>query len=73
MYELLKKLDNIQILDELVKKGVLSITIATHKSIYEVYLLELKKDKKAQAITNTSIETKTPERAIYKIIKAMEQ
>ena len=73
MYEILQKLENDSLLDQLVKQGIVSITIAGHKLIYEVYLKELKKEKKAQAITNTSIETHTPERTIYRIIKTMEK
>lgn len=72
MYKILQQLEDNNLLDKLVKQGIVSITIAGHKMIYEVYLLNLKTEKKAQAITNTSIETKTPERTIYRIIKVME-
>jgi hypothetical protein len=72
MYKILQQLEDVNLLDKLVKQGIVSITIAGHKMIYEVYLKELKTVKKAQAITNTSIDTKTPERTIYRIIKVME-
>lgn len=69
---MLQQLENVNLLDQLVKNGIVSIVIVSHKKIYETYLLELKKEKKPQAITNTSIQTKTPERTIYRIIKSME-
>ena len=72
MYEILQELEGKNLLDKLVKQGIVSITIAGHKMIYEIYLKELKTNKKAQAITNTSIDTKTPERTIYRIIEKME-
>lgn len=74
MYEKLKQLEDLRLLDQLVKNGIISITIAGRKMIYEVYLKEFKKERnKAQAITNTSESTKTPERTIYRIIKLMEE
>lgn len=72
MYKTLQELEDMNMLDKLVKQGIMSITIAGHKLIYEIYLKELKTNKKAQAITNTSIDTKTPEPTIYRIIKKME-
>lgn len=72
MYEVLQELANANLLDKAIKKGVVSITLAGHKLIYEIYLRELKSVKKSQAITNTSVETKTPESSIYRIIKVME-
>lgn len=73
MYEVLRKLEDFNLLDKAIKQGVVSITIAGHKKIYEVYLREIEVNKKPQAITNTSIETKTPESTIYRIIKSMEE
>jgi hypothetical protein len=72
MYKQLRQLEEINMLDQLVRSGIVSIIIASHKQVYEVYLTELKKERKAQAITNTSIKTNTPERTIYRIIKTME-
>jgi hypothetical protein len=72
VYEYLKLLEKRNLLDLLVKKGIVPITLAGHKLIYEVYLKEMKSNSKSQAITNTSIETKTPERTIYRIIAQME-
>jgi ribosomal protein L13 len=72
MYETLKLLEDKGLFKTLIKQGVLSITIAGHKMIYETYLREKSKTgSNSQAITNTSIETKTPERTIYKVIKKM--
>lgn len=72
MYEILQQLDEHNLFDKLVKSGIVSLTVAGHKKVYEVYLIERQKEKKPQAITNTSIQTNTPERTIYKIIKEME-
>ena len=72
MYKILQQLEDRNLLDQLVKNGIVSVVIISHKKVYEIYLLELKKEKKSQAITNTSIQTKIPERTIYRIIKSME-
>jgi len=72
MYKILQELEDVNLLDKLVKQGIVSITIAGHKMIYEIYLKELKSNDKPQAITNTSISTKTDERTVYRIIKKME-
>jgi predicted transcriptional regulator len=72
MYEALKILEEKNLFDQLVKQGIISITIAGHKYIYEMYLREKEKGNgTSQAVTNTSIETNTPESTIYKIIKKM--
>ncbi len=73
MYKHLQRLEELNLLDTLVKQGIISITIAGQKMIYEVYMKERKSAKnKSEAVVNTSIETNTPERTIYRIIKAME-
>ena len=66
MYETIKILEEKNLFKSLVKQGI--ITIAGHKYIYETYLKE-KGIKTTQAVTNTSIETKTTESNVYKIIK----
>ena len=72
MYEAIKILEEKNLFDKLVKQGIISITIVGHKYIYETYLREKAKgNKTTQAVTNTSIETKTPESTIYKIIRKM--
>ena len=72
MYEAIKILEEKNLFDTLVKQGIISITIAGHKYIYETYLREKAKGNgTSQAVTNTSFETGTPERAIYKIISKM--
>lgn len=72
MYETLKILEEQGLLDKCVKQGIVSITLAGYKMIYETYLREKKKRiKNSQAITNTSIITRTDEKTIYKIIKKM--
>lgn len=72
MYETLKILEEKNLFNNLVKQGIISITIAGHKFIYETYLREKSKGiGTSQAVTNTAIETKTPESTIYKIIRKM--
>jgi hypothetical protein len=72
MYETLKILEEKNLFDNLVKQGIISITIAGHKYIYEFYLREKQKGNgTSQAVTNVSIETRTPESTIYKIIRKM--
>ena len=73
MYEVIKILEEKNLFDRLVKQGIISITIAGHKYIYETYLREKAKGFKGkQAVTNTSEVTKTPERTVYRIIQKME-
>ena len=72
MYDKIIQLQKAEMFEELVKAGIIPITIAGYKLIYEVYLRERKKHPKPQAISNTSEETKTPERTIYRIVKKME-
>ena len=73
MYKHLQRLEEMNLLDTLVKQGIISITIAGQKLIYEVYLKERNIAKnKTEAVVNTSVETNTPERTIYRIIKSME-
>lgn len=72
MYEAIKILEEQNLFKELVKQGLISITIAGHKYIYETYLKEKGNGNgTSQAVTNTSIETRTPESTIYKIIRKM--
>jgi hypothetical protein len=72
MYETIKILESNNLFDQAVKQGIISITIVGHKYIYEQFLREKEKGHKTtQAVTNTSIETGTPESTIYKIIRKM--
>ncbi len=74
MYESLKILEENNLFDTLVKQGIISITIAGHKYIYETFLKEKSKGiGTSQAVTNTSIETATPESTVYKIIRKMKK
>lgn len=73
MYKHLLQLEEINLLDTLVKQGIISITLAGHKMIYEIYLRKRTLgEKKMEAVVNTSVETGTPERTIRWIIKKME-
>ncbi len=72
MYDIIKTLEEKNLFSHLVKQGIISTTIVGHKHVYETYLKE-KADGycTSQAVTNTSIETRTPESTVYKIIKKM--
>lgn len=73
MYKHLQRLEEMNLLDTLVKQGIISITIAGQKLIYEIYLKKRKDgEKKMEAVVNTSVETGTAERTIRRIIDAME-
>ena len=72
MYETIKMLEEQNLFDKLVKQGIIPITIAGHKYIYEIYLREKENGIKGkQAVTNTSEITNTSERTVYHIIKLM--
>lgn len=66
-------MEELNLLDTLVKQGVISITIAGQKLIYEHYLKRRKDgEKKMEAVVNTSVETGATERTIRRIIATME-
>ncbi len=75
-YAVLKKMESEGMLKEAIKSGVVSVTLAGQKMIYEVYLNAYKENKlitnKRQAAVATSIKTNTSLRHVFRIIKDME-
>lgn len=73
MYELLKKLEDSEMLDKAVSKGIISVTIAGQKFIYEMFLRNMKRyKKKPKAVEETAIETDCSTRYVYRVITKME-
>ena len=77
MYETIKELEEKGLFQKAVESGLISITVAGQKMIYEIYLKIRQQGYKdgfgkRQSVLRTSIETKTSEANIYSIIKRME-
>lgn len=72
MYEMIKELEQKDMLKKCIKCGIIPVTVIGQKLVYEVYL-KLKREGHSgkQLITNVSEETKTPERTVYRIVKKM--
>ena len=72
MYESLKKLEEQGILNTLIKQGIISVTLAGHKYVYEIYMREKEKGlSTTEAVAITSDLTKHSESVIYKIMRKM--
>lgn len=72
-YELLSKLQELPYYNQLLKQGVVPITLVDYKVIYEWYLQEKSSGTKGgQLITNVGEEFKIGDRTVYAIIKSME-
>ena len=72
-YEILTKLDEIGMLNEVVKKELIPITSIFHKQLYELYLMYSQHEKtKSGAVMSTAVEAQVSERTVWYIIKKME-
>lgn len=71
-YELLEMLKNDGVLEYVVEKGIIPVTLAYHKVVYENYLNERKFRKKSEAILQTSVNCDMSTRQVWNIIKNME-
>lgn len=69
-YEFIKSLDQKMYL-EMVKRGIIPITIMTYLTIYEYYLSELNTNTKAEAITFAADKYNCTEQTIYNVIRYM--
>lgn len=69
-YEFIKSLDQKMYL-EMVRRGIIPITIMTYLTIYEFYLNELKTNTKAESITYAADKYNCTEQTIYNVIKFM--
>ena len=70
-YEILISFENNLSFLNLLKKGVIPLSVLDKKVYYEYYLNERKTTNKAQSITNTSEEYKVSERTIIRAIDFM--
>jgi len=74
LYKELKRLKDENRLAELVKCGVISVSVSNHFEIYESYLKELRSiylDKKSDALKNVAIKYNVSDKLIYYIIDKM--
>lgn len=69
-YEFLKSLENTIFL-EMVRRGIIPVTIMDYITVYEFYLSELKSNSKSTAITSASEKYNCTEQTIYNIIRYM--
>ncbi len=70
-YEILISFENNLSFLNLLKKGVIPLSVLDKKVYYEYYLNERKTTNKAQSITNASEEYKVSERTIIRAIDFM--
>ncbi len=71
-YDYIKRIENSSDFLFLLQKGIIPLSILDKKVFYERYILELRTNKKSQAITNTSIEFNKSEKTVTRAIKFME-
>lgn len=71
-YELIKTVENDSLFLNLLRKGLIPLSVLDRKCYYERYKLERETNNKMQSITNTAEEYKVSERTIYNAIKFME-
>lgn len=71
-YELISKLEKLPYFNELLKQGILPLNWKNYKDIYEFYLLEKKKEKGKQLVTNVAENFRISDRSVYLIVQKME-
>lgn len=72
-YELLSKLQSLPYYKDLLKQGIIPITLIDYKVIYEFYCQEKASGVKGgQLITNVGEEFNIGDRMVYIIVKRME-
>ena len=71
-YELIKQTEDEILFLNLLRKGLIPISVMDKKVYYEHYLNERKKNGKMQAITNTAEEYNVSERTIRRALEVME-
>lgn len=71
-YEYIKRVENDSDFLFLLRKGIISLSVMDKKVYYERYLLELRRNKKSQSITNTAIEFNVSDKTIRRSIDFME-
>lgn len=71
-YRLIQKLEEEQLLNDLLSRGIVPINWIDYKLIYEYYQGQAEKEqKRMQAIANTAEEFNISERLVYVIIQKM--
>lgn len=72
-YSLLLEMEGNGILNDAVKKELISVSLIFHKQVYELYLMYLEHEKnKSGAVMSAAVEAQISERAVWYIIKKME-
>lgn len=71
-YEFIKSLDYSLFL-EMVRRGIIPVTIMDYLTVYEFYLSELKSNSKMTAITSSAEKYNCTEQTIYNIIRYMKK
>lgn len=72
-YELISRLQDLPYYNELLKQGIIPITLIDYKVIYEFYCKEKNSGiKGGQLITNVGEEFNIGDRLVYNIVKKME-
>jgi hypothetical protein len=69
-YEFIKSIEHNQFL-EMVRRGVVPISIMDYLTVYEFFLNELKSTSKSVAITTTADKYNCSEKTIYNVINFM--
>lgn len=69
-YDFLKAIPQEQFL-EMVRRGIISISIMDYLTVYEFYLNELKSNSKSVSITSSAEYFNCSEKTIYNIINFM--
>ena len=72
IYEILNVFENDLNFLNLLRKGVIPLSVLDKKVYYEYYINERKTTNKSQSITNTSEEYKVSERTIIRAINFMD-
>lgn len=72
-YELLSKLQKLPYYNELLKQGIVPLTLVDYKVIYEFYCREKASGTRGgQLITNVGEEFSIGDRMVYVVVKSME-
>jgi len=72
-YELIKDLENDPKFFNLIKKGIISLSLLARKCYYEKYLQELETNGKRMAVSKAADEYNISERSVYYAIEYMEE
>jgi hypothetical protein len=71
-YNVLKRIEDAGLFDDAVKNDIIPLTLAFHKLVYEMYLIEKGIRDPYDAIRQTALKNDVSNRMVYYIIKKME-